>query len=421
MPQSREVVITGLGAVCPLGVGRETVWTSLLAGRSGVRPIPEFVGKDLPFRYAGLIEGFEPKEYVQPRKTLKVMSSEIQAAYSAAMMALQDAGLAKDAVTPERLGVVLGSEMLYGELSELADTYRNCIVDGVFHHELWAEQVMKNLFPLWMLKYLPNMAACHIGIAIDARGPNNSIVEGGVSSLLAFLEASQAIIRGHADVMLCGGSGSSINMGALSFRGYKHLSQWKGPPDETPRPFDARRDGTVPGEGAAMYILEAREHAEARGAKILARFLGGSQFFEPAVTSQPKRGTAISGTIATALSQAKLQPTDVGFVSASASGAVPGDAVEAQAIERTLGRVPVTAFKSYFGDTGAGSGSIELVAAVLALQNGLVPPTRNYSQPDKACPVNVVQDNPLPLEKSVLVALNQSPTGQAAAVVLGAP
>ena len=189
MPQSREVVITGLGAVCPLGVGREAVWASLLAGRSGVRPIVEFVGKNLPFRYAGLIEGFEPKEYVQPRKTLKVMSSEIQAAYSAAMLALQDAGLAKDAVTPERLGVVLGSEMLYGELSELADTYRNCIVDGVFHHELWAEQVMKNLFPLWMLKYLPNMAACHIGIAIDARGPNNSIVEGGVSSLLAFLEA----------------------------------------------------------------------------------------------------------------------------------------------------------------------------------------------------------------------------------------
>ena len=145
MPQSREVVITGLGAVCPLGVGREAVWASLLAGRSGVRPIVEFVGKNLPFRYAGLIEGFEPKEYVQPRKTLKVMSSEIQAAYSAAMMALQDAGLAKDTVTPERLGVVLGSEMLYGELSELADTYRNCIVDGVFHHELWAEQVMKNL------------------------------------------------------------------------------------------------------------------------------------------------------------------------------------------------------------------------------------------------------------------------------------
>lgn len=421
MPQSREVVITGLGAVCPLGVGREAVWASLSAGRSGVRPIPEFVGRNLPFRFAGQIEGFEPKEYVQPRKTLKVMSSEIQAAYSAATLALQDAGLPKDAVTPERLGVVLGSEMLYGELAELVDPYRLCVIDGVFHHELWAEQVMKNLFPLWMLKYLPNMAACHIGIASDARGPNNSIVEGGASSLLAFLEASQAIIRGHADVMICGGSGSSINLGALTFRGSKQLSKWPGPPEETPRPFDARRDGTVPGEGTGMYVLEAREHAEARGAKILARLLGGSQLFEPAVAGQPKRGTAIAGTISAALAQAKIQPQDVGFVSASASGSVEGDAVEAQAIERTLGRVPVTAFKSYCGDTGAGSGSIELVASILALQNGLVPPTKNYSQPDKACPVNVVQDKPLALEKPVLVALNQSTTGQAAAVVLAGP
>jgi 3-oxoacyl-[acyl-carrier-protein] synthase II len=386
-----------------------------------VRPIPEFVGRNLPFRFAGQIEGFEPKEYVQPRKTLKVMSSEIQAAYSAATLALQDAGLPKDAVTPERLGVVLGSEMLYGELAELVDPYRLCVIDGVFHHELWAEQVMKNLFPLWMLKYLPNMAACHIGIASDARGPNNSIVEGGASSLLAFLEASQAIIRGHADVMICGGSGSSINLGALTFRGSKQLSKWPGPPEETPRPFDARRDGTVPGEGTGMYVLEAREHAEARGAKILARLLGGSQLFEPAVAGQPKRGTAIAGTISAALAQAKIQPQDVGFVSASASGSVEGDAVEAQAIERTLGRVPVTAFKSYCGDTGAGSGSIELVASILALQNGLVPPTKNYSQPDKACPVNVVQDKPLALEKPVLVALNQSTTGQAAAVVLAGP
>ena len=170
-----------------------------------------------------------------------------------------------------------------------------------------------------------------------------------------------------------------------------------------------------------MYILEAREHAEARGAKILARFLGGSQLFEPEVAGQPKRGTAIAGTISAALAKANLSPQEVGFVSASASGIKEEDAVEAQAIQRTLGRVPVTAFKSYCGDTGAGSGAIELVAAILALQNGLVPTTRNFSQPDPACPINVVQDQPLPLEKGVLVALNQSATGQAAAVVLAAP
>jgi 3-oxoacyl-[acyl-carrier-protein] synthase II len=419
MPQSREVVVTGLGAVSPLGIGRSAVWASLSAGRSGVRLVPEFAGLDIPFRYAGLIEGFEPKEYVQPRKTLKVMSGEMQAAYSAAVLALQDAGLAKHTVPSERLGVVLGSEMLYGELPELADAYRHCMVAGVFHQELWAEQAMKNLFPLWMLKYLPNMAACHIGIASDARGPNNSIVEGGASSLLAFLEASQAIVRGHADVMICGGSGSSATLGALTFRGWKHLSQWKGPADETPRPFDARRDGTILGEGSGMFILEAREHAEARGAKILARLLGGSQLFEASGAGMPRRGTAIAGTIMGALAQAKIGPHDVDFVSASASGSVEADAVEAQAIERTLGRVPVTAFKSYFGDTGAGSGALELVAGILALENGRLPPTKNYSQPDQACPVHVVRDEPLPLEQgAVMIALNQSTTGQAAAVIL---
>ncbi|MBC7851808.1 MAG: hypothetical protein IAF94_00085 [Pirellulaceae bacterium] len=264
------------------------------------------------------------------------------------------------------------------------------------------------------------MAACHIGIASDARGPNNSIVEGGASSLLAFLEASQAIIRGHADVMICGGSSSSINIGALAFRGWKQISKWRGPPEETPRPFDARRDGTVAGEGTGMYILEAREHAEARGAKILARLLGGSQLFAAPVAGRTPRGTAIAGTINAALTQANIQPRDVGYVSASASGSLEGDAVEAQAIERTLGDVPVTAFKSYFGDIGAGSGSVELVASILALQNGLVPPTKNYSQPDQDCPVNVVKDKPLPLHKQVVVALNQSTTGQAAAVVLAA-
>lgn len=421
MPQSREVVITGLGAVCPLGVGKEAVWASLSTGKSGVQPIAEFAGTDLPYRFGGKIEGFEPKEYVQPRKTLKVMSSEIQAAYSAAMLALQDAGIAKDSVAPERLGVVLGSEMLYGELSELCDTYRNCLVDGEYRHELWAEQAMKNLFPLWMLKYLPNMAACHIGIACDARGPNNSVVEGGVSSLLALLEAAQVIIRGHADVMICGGSGSTLTMGAIAFRGHDHLTKWRGAAEESPRPFDARRDGTVLGEGAGMYLLEAREHAEARGAKILARLLGGSRLFEPLVAGQTPRGTAIAGTILASLAQANLQQADIGFVSACASGNVQGDAVEAQAIERTLGQVPVTAFKSYYGDTGAGSGSLELVASILALQNGTIPMTRNYAQPDQACPINVVRDEPQALKTPVMMALNQSATGHAAAVLLGAP
>src|SRR5206468_6610067 len=182
---------------------------------------------------------------------------------------------------PERLGVVLGSEMLYGDVDELAEVYRHCAASGEFREELWGDFAFKDLFPLWMLKYLPNMAACHISIAQDARGPNNSIVEGGASSLLAIAEAAAAIERGHADAMLAGGSGSIASFSCMPFRGWKHLSKWNGEPAGASRPFEARRSGIVLGEGAGMLLLEAREHAERRGAKILARIAGYATRFEP--------------------------------------------------------------------------------------------------------------------------------------------
>ncbi len=420
MPHQREVVITGLGVVCPLGVGRGPFWSALEAGQSGIRAVPEFVDLDVPFRIAGMIPGFEPKEYVQPRKTLKVMSGEIQAGYSAAVLAMQDAGLAKGSVDPERLGVVLGSELLYGELEEMREAYRHCVVEGEFHSELWAEHAMKDMFPLWMLKYLPNMAACHIGIAHDARGPNNSIVQGGASSLLAFIEATQAILRGHADVMITGGSGSTCSINAITFRRWDHLTKWTGAPQESPRPFDARRDGTVLAEGAGVLILESREHAQKRNAKILASVLGGGNRFEPPVAGQVRQGTAIAASIHATLNSAKIAADDLGFVSAAACGTVTGDALEAQAIRRTLGDVPVTAPKSYFGDLGAGSGAVELVASVLALAAGSVPPTLNFAQPDAACPINVLQGEMTKIEKRTAIALSQSDTGQAAAVALAA-
>jgi len=209
MDEAREVVITGVGIVSPIGIGRETFWQNLDAGQGGVQSLSLFAGKrDIPFQIGAPLVGFEAKDYVQPRKSLKVMSGEIQVAYAAGALAMQDAGLAKGALDPSRFGVVLGSELLYGELPEVVDCFAHCHVDGEFHFERWGDAAFKDLFPLWMLKYLPNMAACHIGIAHDARGPNNSIVEGQVSSLLAIGEAFSVIQRGLADVMLAGGSGS---------------------------------------------------------------------------------------------------------------------------------------------------------------------------------------------------------------------
>lgn len=425
MPQPREVVITGLGVVSPLGVGHEAFWQALEAGTSGVEWLPEMQNlpleqrRDVPFRYAARVRDFDAKQYVQPRKTIKVMCPEIQSAYSAAAMAMQDAGLAKGAIAPERMGVVLGSEMFYGELEEMNEVYRHCEEGGQFQFGKWGEFAFKDLFPLWMLKYLPNMAACHISIAHDARGPNNSIVEGGVSSLLAISEATAIIQRGHADVMIAGGGGSATAFSCMPFRGWDQLATWQGEPAEASRPFDARRTGIVPGEGAGMLILEAREQAESRGAKILARIAGSASRFEPPPGPwQPRSGRAIRQSIEAALVSAKLQPADIGHVNANGEGSIAADRAEAQAIRATLGDVPVTALKSYFGDCAAGSGAIELIGSVLALIHGRVPRTLNYETADPECPVNVVAGTAAPVTRATALALNQSLTGQAAAVVI---
>jgi 3-oxoacyl-[acyl-carrier-protein] synthase II len=255
---------------------------------------------------------------------------------------------------------------------------------------------------------------------LDARGPNNSIVQGAASSLLAVIEAATVIERGLADAMLAGGSGTLVANSSLPFRGWEQLSQWNGPPEGASRPFDARRSGIVPGEGAATILLESREHAERRGAKLLARIAGFGRRFEPVRPGQPLAGAAIEQSLDAAMNGAGMQPADVGHVNAHGEGSVGFDAVEARAIHKVLGEVPVTAPKSYFGDLGAGSGAVELAASVLALMHGRVPPTLNYESPDPACPINVIHGAPLASDKPAIV-LNQSSTGQAAAVVLARP
>jgi 3-oxoacyl-[acyl-carrier-protein] synthase II len=419
MSHPRDVVVTGLGVVCPLGVGTEAYWAALEAGHSGIDWIPEVRGENLPFRYSGRIKDFDPKQFVQPRKTIKVMCQEIQTAYAAAGMAMQQAGLAKGDIEPERLGVVLGSEMLFGDIEELREVYRHCASDGQFLAERWGDFAFKDLFPLWMLKYLPNMAACHISIAHDARGPNNSIVVGGVSSLLAISEAAAVIERGHADAMLAGGSGSLASFSCLPFRGWSHLSKWQGEPAAASRPFDIERSGIVPGEGAGVLLLEAREHAERRGANILARIAGcASRFEAPATTWSRRSGRAIAQSIRAALAAAKLQPAEIGHVNAHGESSREQDRLEAEAIRKTLGDVPVTALKSYFGDLAAGSGAVELIGSILALVHGHVPPTRNVAVADPACPIHLICGEWQTVDQPAAMALNQSNTGQAAAVVI---
>ncbi len=420
MKPAVDVVITGVGVVSPIGIGSEPYWNAMLKGQSGVRALDLYDGSELAPPLGGEVADFDPNQFI-PRKQKKVMSRDIQLGFAAAELACRQAGVQPGTVDPERLGVIYGADMIAAELPELQEAFGSCTIDGRFDFSLWGQRVKDHLFPLWMLKYLPNMPACHIAIAQDARGPNNSITLSEASSLAAVIEATQAIRRGQADLMLAGGASSRLHPCVwLRCTSYQ-LSSRTNDPAGACRPFDADRDGLVFGEGAAAFVLENRRHAEARGAQPLARIAGAASTHEARRPGMPVEGEAVRRAIQAALSAAGLQPSDLGHVNAHGVGTTVDDRIEARAIRDTLGDVPVTAPKSYFGDLCAATGAVEMVASLLALEKGLVPPTLNYRRPDPECPVRVVAGGAIPLVRPAAMVLNHARTGQAVAVVLAAP
>lgn len=418
----QEVVITGVGVVSPIGIGCDRFWESLVAGRSGVVPITSFDTTGLPVAFGGEIRDFDPKLYVRPRKSLKVMSRDIQIGFTAADLAIIDASLVAGAVAPDRFGVVFGGDMIYTDLADVESTYRYCSEDGSFRFEKWADAFAQELYPLWLLKQLPNMIASHIAIAHDARGPNNTIVSAEVSSLLAIAEAASVIRRGWADVMIAGGAGSRLHPGALVARGESIVSHRSADCARASRPFDRDRDGMVNGEGAAAFVLESYEHAMARGGRVRARLVGEAGRYEPRPgRTAPLTGESLRAAIRGSLRAAGLDAADVSHVNAHGLGTVAEDRYEAAVIRSELGDVPVTAPKSFFGHLGAGSGAVELAASVLGMAHGLIPPTINYETPDPECPVNVVHGKPAAMPAGATIAVNVARPGQAAAVAILPP
>ncbi len=415
----RDVVITGLGVVSPIGIGREAFWSALMEQRSGVGPLTAFDDRPQPCKFAAEVRDFEAKQYVKPRKSLKVMSRDIQLGFTAADLAMTDSSLAPDTIEPERKGVIYGADFIYFEVESVREAYRSCIVDGKFDFDRWGEHALGNMYPLWLLKYLPNMPACHIGIAQDCRGPNNSIVLDEASSLQALVEATNVVRRGTADLMIAGGTSCPINPTCFEFRGRERFTRRNGDPTTACRPFDAARDGMVHGEGAAAMVLEEGSVAERRGATILARVLGSASAFEPIRDDTAATGSAIRRSIEMALNSAELQPADIGHVNAHGLSTVVEDRLEAQAIHDVLGDVPVTAPKSFFGNLSAAGGILEATVSVISLTEGQVPVTLNYETADPECPVNVVHGKEMPVDKPTALLLSQGRHGQAVAVVIG--
>ena len=419
---SAEVVITGVGVVSPIGIGKDRFWAALRAGRSGIGKIKGFDPEGLPVRIAAEIEDFDAKRFVAKRKSLKVMCRDAQLGVASSSLACRDAGIAAGDVDPERFGVVLGADRICSTMEESETPYRGCMVDGRFDYRRWATEGMARTFPLNFLKVLPNMIASHISIAHDARGPNNTIHHAEVSGLVAVGEAAGVIRRGAADAMMAGGASSQMApldcvrrcvLGILSHR--------QEDPTAAIRPFDAHRDGQVWGEGAAIFILESREHAEARGARILARLLSCTTTFEPRCGNGENQGAGLRRAMQEALSRAGVERRQLGHVNAHGLSTIQDDQIEARALHDVVPSVPVTAPKSFFGNLGAAGAAMEMAASVVALGAGMVPATLNYEHPDPNCPLEVIHDEPMPSVTAPALLVNRTWSGQAAVAVVAGP
>lgn len=416
-----RTVITGIGAVCPLGLGSGDFFGPDGPAHSPIVPNDRLGKEASQIPFIAPIRDFEPKKHVKPRKSIKLMSETITSAVAAGSFAVKNAQLDLDAIDLTRFGVVCGSEMMYGPPQEIIPLY-DSLTTGVPSMQTLPDfsDGFGNIFPLWLLKYLPNMPACHIGIANNATGPNNSIVQGDASSLLSIAEGVTVIERGAADVMLVGGTGTSLPESWTCHLAPEAFAQATDP-SLASRPFDANRNGIVAGEGTALLVIESLEHALARGATPIAEIAGFGRVFGSRTVSKPTETVvttdAIERSLRIALESAECATSDVDHVNANAAGRKLADSIEANAIRNVLGDVPVTAPKCYFGNLGAGSGAVELIASLEAARNGGVPPTRNYDTPDPDCPVNVIVDSK-PFEKDAFVKLSQSSTGQSVAFVI---
>src|SRR5262245_14195219 len=309
----RRVAVTGIGVVAPNGVGKDEFWSACVAGKSGVGPIRSFDASNSPVRIAGEVIDFDPSPHLPPahRKSLKVMGRAARFGVGAAGLAVRDSGLSLGDENPERVGVVMGAGLVpvdFGELAPLLS--KACQADGSFDAtQLNADQPGESpLFPLWLLKYLPNMAAAHISMAFNCQGPNNTVVTACVAGTQAVGEAFRLIARGEADVMLAGGADSRIDpLMLLAYTALGTLSLADRSPEERSRPFDRMRDGFVISEGAAVLVLEEYERAKARNAPIYAEIKGwGSTFDAYSVTKPDPEGRGGARAICAALDEARV-------------------------------------------------------------------------------------------------------------------
>ncbi|GLV47560.1 3-oxoacyl-[acyl-carrier-protein] synthase 2 [Thermus sp. LT1-2-5] len=392
----RRVVVTGLGALTPIGVGQEAFHKAQLEGKSGVRPITRFDASALPVRIAAEVD-VDPEAFLD-KKEIKRLDRFAQYALIAAELALKDAGLEPGTLDPERVGTLVGTGIGGMETWEAQS-------------KVFLERGPNRISPFFIPMMIANMASAHIAMRYGFMGPSTTAVTACATGSDAIGQAFRMIQLGEADVVLAGGTEAAITPMAIgAFAVMRALSTRNDAPEKASRPFTLSRDGFVMGEGAGVLVLEAYEHAKARGAKVYAEIVGfGRSADAHHITEPHPEGKGAALAMRRALEDAKVPPEAVGYINAHGTSTPVGDRAEVLAIKQVFGdhakRLMVSSTKSMIGHLLGAAGAVEAIATVQALYHGVIPPTLNLEDPDPELDLDFV---PEPREAQVDYALSNS-------------
>ncbi len=394
----RRVVVTGMGVLSPVGTGVDTFWNALINGESGIDYIDAFDTTDYTVKIAGEVKDFNPGDYFE-KKEAKRLDRFAQFAIAAALMAVKDANLSNPPEDAERVGVLIGSGI--GGLATMEDQVT-----------ILNEKGPRRVSPFFIPMMISNMASGQVSIYCGAKGPNSNAVTACASSTTAIGDAAEIIRRGDADVMISGGSEATVTPIAIAgFSNMKALSTRNDDPKAASRPFDADRDGFVLSEGSGVVILEELEHAKKRGAKIYGEVIGyGMSGDAHHITEPAPEGEGAARCMQMAINKAGIDPTEIDYINAHGTSTPKNDKFETMAINTVFGehakKLAISSTKSMTGHLLGAAGAIEAIACLLAIQNGIIPPTINYETPDPECDLYYV---PNKVEKrDINIALSNS-------------
>ncbi len=377
----RRVVVTGMGAITPVGNDVATTWRSLIEGKSGTAPITKFDASTFPVRFAAEVKGFDPLQYME-RKEAKRADAYTQYAVAAARQAMQNANLVeRNGMDPDRIGVIIGSGI--GGLKSFEE-----------QHDIYRERGAGKISPFFIPMFIADIAAGIVSMQFGAKGPNYATVSACATSAHAIGDAFRTIQYGDADIMITGGAEATVTPMAIGgFANMKALSERNDSPETASRPFDATRDGFVMGEGAGILILEELEHALNRGATIYAEIVGyGATGDAYHLTAPAPDGEGAQRAMKRALKDAGLEPSDIQYINAHGTSTPANDFNETRAIKAVFGDaakdVNVSSTKSATGHMLGAAGAVEAVISTMVVGNGVIPPTINYHHPDPELDLN---------------------------------